>query len=104
MTSSDTPILRNLLEGLLVGIGVGLAEELIFRGWLLFEFDPDYAAPVALWVNAGIFAIAHYLRPLSEIIKTWPQFVGLCLLGAALVWARRVPTRQIGRASCRERV
>ncbi|MEM7648959.1 MAG: CPBP family intramembrane glutamic endopeptidase [Cyanobacteria bacterium P01_A01_bin.70] len=95
VNSSDTPLIRNLLEGLLVGIGVGLAEELIFRGWLLFELEQDYAAPVALWVNAGIFAIAHFLRPLAEIIKTWPQFVGLCLLGAALVWARRVPTKLI---------
>ena len=83
----------NLLEGLLVGIGVGLAEEVIFRGWLLFELEQDYRPLPALWLNAGIFAIAHYLRPLSEILATWPQFVGLVLLGATLVWARRIPTR-----------
>lgn len=86
----------NLLEGLLVGVGVGLAEELIFRGWMLFEFEQDHPLPIALVVDAGIFAIAHYLRPLSEILATWPQFVGLFLLGCALVWARRIPLSPSG--------
>lgn len=85
---------RNLMEGLLVGIGVGLAEEILFRGWLLFELEQDYRPLAALGFDAGIFAIAHYLRPLSEILATWPQFVGLLLLGVALVWARRIPVRQ----------
>lgn len=88
---TDTNLTRNLLEGLLVGLGVGLAEELIFRGWLLFELEQNYAAPLALGLNAGIFAIAHFIRPLSEILASWPQFAGLFLLGCALVWARRVP-------------
>lgn len=82
---------RFLLEGLLVGIGVGLAEELLFRGWLLYELEQDFTPAAALWLNALIFAIAHFLRPLSAILATWPQFVGLVLLGAALVWARRIP-------------
>lgn len=85
----------NLLEGLLVGIGVGLAEELIFRGWMLFEFEQNYSPAVALGLDAGIFAIAHYLRPLSEIWATWPQFLGLLLLGLALVWARRIPVTPV---------
>ncbi|MGF1457647.1 MAG: CPBP family intramembrane glutamic endopeptidase [Leptolyngbyaceae cyanobacterium] len=78
-------------EGLLVGVGVGFVEELIFRGWLLYELEQDFRPEVALWLNALIFAIAHFLRPLSEILATWPQFAGLLLLGAALVWARRIP-------------
>jgi membrane protease YdiL (CAAX protease family) len=82
---------RFLLEGLLVGIGVGLAEELLFRGWLLYELEQDFTPTAALWLNALIFAIAHFLRPLSAILATWPQFVGLVLLGVALVWARRIP-------------
>lgn len=82
---------RFLLEGSLVGVGVGLAEELLFRGWLLYELEQDFTAAIALWINAFIFAIAHFIRPLSAILATWPQFVGLVLLGAALVWARRLP-------------
>ncbi|MDB9527550.1 type II CAAX endopeptidase family protein [Oscillatoria sp. CS-180] len=86
-------LLPNCVEGLLVGMGVGLVEELIFRGWLLFEIEKDFSTEAALVINAGIFAIAHYIRPLSVILATWPQFVGLFLLGMALVWARRIPTK-----------
>ena len=82
---------RFLLEGLLVGFGVGLAEELLFRGWLLYELEEDFTPAAALGLNALIFAIAHFLRPWSAILATWPQFVGLALLGVALVWARRIP-------------
>lgn len=89
--SPDASLRRFLLEGLLVGFGVGLAEELLFRGWLLYELDQDCSALMALGINAGVFAIAHFLRPLADILATWPQFVGLILLGAALVWARRIP-------------
>jgi membrane protease YdiL (CAAX protease family) len=90
---SLTKALYFLLEGTLVGFGVGLAEELIFRAWLLFELETDYSPPVALGINALIFAIAHYFRPLSAIAETWPQAVGLFLLGMTLVWARRIPLR-----------
>lgn len=81
----------NAFIGLLIGAGVGIAEELMFRGWWLFELEQDYPPPVALWLNAVFFAIAHYLRPLSTLVDTWPQFFGLLLLGLTLVWARRIP-------------
>ena len=86
-----------LLEGLLVALGVGLAEEFLFRGWLLFELERDYAPGLALWINAFLYAVAHFLRPIPEIISTWPQFLGLLLLGMALVWARRSPSYYPGR-------
>lgn len=95
----DSAVGCYVFEGLLVGFGVGLAEELIFRGWLLYELEQDFTPTIALWGNAIVFAIAHYLRPLSAILATWPQFVGLVLLGAALVWARRIPWRRDRRRS-----
>lgn len=76
-------------QGSLIGLAVGLAEELFFRGWLLFELEQDYSLATALWLDAGLFAIAHYLRPLTTILDTLPQFIGLLLLGLTLVWARR---------------
>jgi hypothetical protein len=94
MPPVPSQVLPNLFEGFLVGLGVGLAEELLFRGWLLFELEQDYPAVGALWLNAVIFAIAHYLRPLEAILESWPQFLGLLLLGLTLVWARRIPLRQ----------
>lgn len=81
----------NLMLGLLVGVGVGLVEEILFRGWMLFELEQNYTQSIALWIDAGIFALAHYLGPISSFLETWPQLLGLILLGLTLVWARRIP-------------
>ena len=81
-----------LVEGLGVALAFGLAEEFLFRGWLLFELERDYSPGLALWVSSVLFAMAHYIRPISVILKTWPQFFGLLLLGMALVWAKRSPS------------
>lgn len=74
------PLLRVILEGLLVSLALGFAEELLFRGWMLDELQRDYAPMVALWANAVLFATLH-LRLLT--------FPALVLLGVALVWAKR---------------
>lgn len=81
--------LRIALEGLLVAIGTGLAEELVFRGWILRELEYDYSPSVALWANSLVFAILHFIKPLPEAIRTFPQFPGLVLLGLILVWMKR---------------
>ena len=81
-----------LLEGLGVGLAWGIAEEFLFRGWLLFELERDYTPGLALWISSLLFALAHFIRPIAVIFKTWPQFFGLLLLGMALVWARRSPS------------
>lgn len=69
-----------VLEGLLVALGIGFAEELFFRGWLLDELQRDYHPQVALWVDATIFALVHGIKP---------QFLALLLLGLTLVLAKR---------------
>lgn len=84
------------LEGLISGLGVGLAEELVFRGWLYDELKRDYAPKTALWVNGIAFAILHFLKPLGEIIRTFPQFPGLVLLGLTLIWAKRSRRGRLG--------
>lgn len=83
------PLVRVFLEGLLVAIGIGFAEELFFRGWLLDELQRDYVPSVALWGSAIVFATVH-LR-----LITLPALI---LLGVALVWAKRACSElQIGR-------
>jgi membrane protease YdiL (CAAX protease family) len=84
------------LEGLMSGLGVGLAEELVFRGWLYDELKRDYAPKTTLWVNGIAFAILHFLKPLGEIIRTFPQFPGLVLLGLTLIWAKRSRRGRLG--------
>ncbi|MEM8543054.1 MAG: type II CAAX endopeptidase family protein [Cyanobacteria bacterium P01_H01_bin.119] len=81
--------MRLIGEGLLTAIAVGFCEEMFFRGWLLTELQQDYSPITALIVNSAVFAVAHFIRPLSVILATWPQGVGLFVLGAALVWAKR---------------
>lgn len=81
-----------IFEGLLMALAVGFAEELLFRGWVLAELEQNYSALAALWMNAAFFAGTHFIKPLSVILQTLPQFFGLSALGLALVWARRSPT------------
>ncbi|NEO29617.1 MAG: CPBP family intramembrane metalloprotease [Symploca sp. SIO3C6] len=84
---------RLILEGLASAVGIAFAEELFFRGWLLDELQRDYSLKVSLWVDAIIFAVLHFLKPLSEIIRTLAEFPGLLLLGLTLVWAKRISSR-----------
>lgn len=69
-----------ILEGLLVALAIGFAEELLFRGWILDELQRDYAPIVVLWANAILFAALH--------LRLW-TFPALVCLGVALVWAKR---------------
>jgi membrane protease YdiL (CAAX protease family) len=80
---------RLVFEGALTAFGVGFAEESLFRGWLLYELSADYPSPVARWVSALLFAAAHFIKPLPEILSTFPQFPALVLLGATLAWLKR---------------
>ncbi|MEM9538377.1 MAG: type II CAAX endopeptidase family protein [Cyanobacteria bacterium P01_E01_bin.42] len=89
---------RIILEGLLMSVAVGFAEELLFRGWFLDELERDYSPSVSLWVNAIIFAIAHFIKPLSEMIRTFPQFPGLLLLGAILASSKGKFNNRLGSA------
>ncbi|NET29043.1 CPBP family intramembrane glutamic endopeptidase [Okeania sp. SIO1I7] len=78
-----------ILEGFLVSLGIGFAEELLFRGWLLDELERDYKPKVALWVSSIVYALLHFIKPVEEILRTWFQFPGLVLLGLIFVWAKR---------------
>jgi membrane protease YdiL (CAAX protease family) len=72
-----------------VSLGIGFAEELLFRGWLLDELQRDYRPKTALWVDAAIYAGLHFIKPLSELIRTFITFPALLLLGITLVLAKR---------------
>lgn len=89
-------LLKIILEGLLVSFGVGFAEELLFRGWLLDELERDYNLNLAAWINAILFAVAHFIKPLEAIIHTLPQFPALVLLGLTQVWGKRGKRGRLG--------
>jgi membrane protease YdiL (CAAX protease family) len=79
---------RMILEGSLTGLGIGFAEELLFRGWLLDELQRDYPKK-ALWISAIVFGLLHAPRGIAQV-------PALILLGAALVWAKRATQRRLG--------
>ncbi|NDJ23049.1 CPBP family intramembrane metalloprotease [Nostoc sp. B(2019)] len=89
-------LLKVILEGLIVGLGIGFAEELLFRGWLLNELEQDYSPRVALWTDAVAFAALHFIKPLEAIINTLPQFPALVVLGLTQVWGKRWRRGRLG--------
>ena len=81
-------IVKVVIEGLLSATGIALAEELLFRGWLLDELQRDYGKKTCIWVTAIAYAVAHFLKPIAEIVRTAVTFPALVLLGIALVLAK----------------
>ena len=87
---------RVILEGFLVALAIGFAEELLFRGWLLDELQRDYTMRASLWCDAFLYALLHFIKPLQEILRTWVEFPGLLLLGLIFVWAKRGSQGRLG--------
>jgi len=63
-----------LLNSIVLGLGVGFAEEIIFRGWLLEELKFEYGIKISIALQAIIFSFVHNLS--NEIF--W-NIVGLRL-------------------------
>lgn len=78
-----------ILEGAATSLGVALAEELFFRGWMLDELERDYLPKAALTIDASLFAILHFLKPIAVVIKSLPELPGLFLLGTLTIVAKR---------------
>lgn len=85
---SSSNLLKITVEGFLSAVGIALAENLLFRGWLLDELRRDYGQKTCVWVTAIAYAVAHFLKPIEEIIRTAVTFPALILLGIALVLAK----------------
>jgi uncharacterized protein len=94
--SPSLPIPQLILEGAATALGVGLAEELFFRGWMLDELERDYQPQVSLIVDAGLFAILHFLKPIPVMLQSLPQFPGLCLFATVLIVAKRQQRNLLG--------
>ncbi len=81
-----TPTL--MLEALLLGLGVGFAEELLFRGWLFGELGLRLSPQRALGLQAAIYALVHPWYRESGLAKL-TLLGGLLLLGLILGLRKR---------------
>ncbi|MGA7937865.1 MAG: CPBP family intramembrane glutamic endopeptidase, partial [Kovacikia sp.] len=88
-------ILPFLLPLLVVGLLVGVVEELVFRGFLLTQFQQDYPVWLATVSSSLIFALLHLVW---EGRAALPQLPGLWLMGMVLVVARWVDGGSLGLA------
>ncbi|MBW0174582.1 MAG: CPBP family intramembrane metalloprotease, partial [Vulcanococcus sp.] len=77
-----------LLNAVALGLGVGFAEELLFRGWLFGELSLLLGPQRALWLQAALFSLVHTRFNLPPI-QLVGLLVGLVLLGLALGLQRR---------------
>ena len=78
---------KNLINSLLLGLGVGCAEELIFRGWLWNELNHDLQARNGALIQAIIFSLVHTRFNIS-LLSTLGLLIGLFLLGIVLALMR----------------
>ena len=83
------------LPVLLLGLWIGVTEELVFRGFLINELRQDYSVWVAATISSVIFALLHLIW---EQQNTLPQLPGLWLMGMVLVLARWVDDGSLGLA------
>lgn len=75
------------INAILLIIGVGFAEELIFRGWLLEELKNQFGLKKAAFSQALIFSFTHigFDLPFLQMLKI---LIGLFLLGILLFLIR----------------
>ena len=50
-----------ILNGILLTLGIGFAEEIIFRGWLLEDLKLQFGIKVALISQSIVFSLVHIL-------------------------------------------
>ena len=76
-----------LINAILLILGVGFAEELIFRGWLLEELKNQFGIKKAAFSQALIFSFTHigFDLPFLQMLKI---LIGLFLLGVLLFFIR----------------
>ncbi len=77
----------SLINSITLGLGVGVAEELIFRGWLLTEMSKLLGPRLGILVQAIIFSLAH-IRFKLDLLDLIPLLFGLFLLGIVLAIRR----------------
>ncbi len=76
-------------NAIFLGLGVGFAEEIIFRGWLFCEMNQLLGPRNAVLANAAIFSLVHVRLDL-DFLSLFGLMIGLFLLGLVLCNQRKM--------------
>ena len=76
-----------LLNAILLIVGIVFAEEIVFRGWLMEEMVLLFGLKKGMILQSAIFSLAHYRSDIS-LLALFPFFTGLFLFGLVLTLRR----------------
>lgn len=80
-------VCSDVLKPLTVGAGVGVFEELFFRGVIFGALRREWGVRRALWTSSFLYAVLHFWSaPPKELAGVLPAMVSLTGLGALLAW------------------
>lgn len=84
-----------ILPVFILGLSISLIEEIIFRGFLIYQFSQSFSLVYTAIFSSLIFALLHLIW---DYKTAFPQLPGLFLMGLVLVLARFVDNNIIGLA------
>lgn len=73
-----------ILPSLVLALWIGASEEVVFRGFLLYQLQQDYSSWIAAAIASVVFALLHLVWDARD---TLPQLPGLVLMGMVLAVA-----------------
>ncbi len=76
-----------ILNALLLIFSIVLAEEIIFRGWLMKEMVLLFGLKKGLFFQSAIFSLAHYRSDIG-LLTLIPFLTGLFLFGVVLTFRK----------------
>ncbi|WP_269616259.1 CPBP family intramembrane glutamic endopeptidase [Prochlorococcus marinus] len=78
-----------LLNAILLIVGIVVAEEIVFRGWLMEEMVLLFGLRRGIIIQSIIFSLAHYRSDIG-LLALIPFFTGLFLFGLVLTLRRTI--------------
>jgi len=79
-------------RGLIVALGLGFAEELLFRAGCWMNCN-EITVPCGTLGGCAVYAVLHFIKPPDSSHCNFP---GLLLLGLTFVWAKRSRRSRLG--------
>ena len=78
-----------LLNAILLIVGIVFAEEIVFRGWLMEEMVFLFGVRRGIILQSAIFSLAHFRSDIG-LLSLIPFLTGLFLFGLVLTLRRTI--------------